>query len=208
MVMIRKVIGRAPPSHLRTSALSAHGPVPGPAADGERRHTRWHSTCKQHTAYRTRSVLEGSLTARWQTANPEPSELSALWPYTRPTSIVGSMQMPNGFPSQPHPERRRSVDRRLGDRRRRVVPVAQDRRRSSRRRAIERREGAAGHVRNALQVLTAVVSGEVTGPDVPIALNGAINRLWRALPEIDRLHDRCHYLGDRLRDLNVDSDGH
>lgn len=117
------------------------------------------------------------------------------------------MQTPTGLQGQPRlPERRRAIDRRLGDRRRRSVPVSQDRRRGAERRgAIERREGPAGHVRNALQVLTAVVYGEVSGPDVTIALNGAIDRLWKSLPEIDRLEDSCRELGDQVRKLDSDS---
>ena len=113
------------------------------------------------------------------------------------------MQIPNGLQGQPRiPERRHSIDRRLGDRRRQAVPITQDRRRSDRRRAIERREGPGGHIRNALQVLTAVAYGEVSGPDVTIALNGAIDRLWRCLPEIDRLEEQCRDLGDQLRKLD------
>ena len=113
------------------------------------------------------------------------------------------MQTPNGLQGQPRlPERRLSIDRRLGDRRRQTVPVTQNRRRSDRRRAIDRREGPGGHIRNALQVLTAVVYGEVSGPDVTVALNGAIDRLWRCLPEIDRLQDQCRELGDQLRKLD------
>jgi hypothetical protein len=113
------------------------------------------------------------------------------------------MQTPNGLQGQPRlPERRHSIDRRLGDRRRQAAPVTHDRRRSDRRRAIDRREGPGGHVRNALQVLTAVVYGEVSGPDVTIALNGAIDRLWRCLPEIDRLQDQCRELGNQLRKLD------
>lgn len=120
--------------------------------------------------------------------------------------IVCAMQTPPGLQGQPRlPERRQSIDRRLGDRRRRSVPVADNRRRGDRRRAIDRREGPAGHVRNALQVLTAVVYGEVSGPDVTIALNGAIDRLWKSLPEIDRLQDSCRELGDRIRKLDSDS---
>ena len=118
------------------------------------------------------------------------------------------MQIPNELQGQSQvPERRHSIDRRLGDRRRGVVPVAQERRRADRRRALDRREGPAGHVRNALQVLTAVVYGEVSGPDVTIALNGAIDRLWRCLPEIDRLEDGCRELGDKLRKQDPGSRG-
>jgi hypothetical protein len=115
--------------------------------------------------------------------------------------------MPTGLQGQPWlPERRQALDRRLGDRRRCSVPVADDRRRTDRRRVIDRREGPAGHVRNALQVLTAVVYGEVSGPDVNIALNGAIDRLWKSLPEIDRLEDSCRELGNRIRKMDPESE--
>ena len=111
------------------------------------------------------------------------------------------MQIPTGLQGQPWlPERRQALDRRLGDRRHHSVPVTNNRRRGTeRRRAIDRREGPAGHVRNALQVLAAVVYGEVAGDDVNVALNGAIDRLWRAVPEIERLEESCRALGERLR---------
>ena len=117
------------------------------------------------------------------------------------------MHNPTGLQGQPRlPERRQVFDRRLGDRRRQSVPVTHNRRRGAdRRKPIDRREGPAGHVRNALQVLTAVVYGEVSGPDVNVALNGAIDRLWRALPEIDRLEENCRILGKRLREQDPDS---
>jgi len=78
--------------------------------------------------------------------------------------------------------------------------VLQDRRRGEdRRRRIDRREGPAGHIRNALQMLTAIAYGELVGDEATNALNGAIDRLWRALPEIDRLQEGRRELGEQIR---------
>jgi len=78
--------------------------------------------------------------------------------------------------------------------------VPQERRRGEdRRRRIDRREGPAGHIRNALQMLTAIAYGEIIGEEASDALNGAIDRLWRALPEIDRLQEGRRELGEQIR---------
>lgn len=111
------------------------------------------------------------------------------------------MAIPHGFAThESFSERRHRVDRRLGERRCRSVPVQQDRRRGlDRRRRIDRREGPAGHIRNALQMLTAIAYRELVGDEATDALNGAIDRLWRALPEIDRLQEGRRELGEQIR---------
>jgi hypothetical protein len=98
------------------------------------------------------------------------------------------------------PERRRSLDRRLGERRSGMAAVTPDRRRGKdRRRSLDRREGPEGHVRNALQMLSGIVSGELSEVEAQVALSGVIDRLWRAAGEIARLRRARLELGAMLR---------
>lgn len=55
-------------------------------------------------------------------------------------------------------------------------------------------------------MLAAIVQGEVNGDDAIAALHGAIDRLWRALPEVDRLHDSCRVMGGQIRKQESESE--
>jgi len=81
-------------------------------------------------------------------------------------------------------DRRRIADRRFGERRDRAVTVPVDRRHRDRRH-IERRENAAGHIRNALQTLDDLVL--LHGPGTPEHQDvaTALRRLWLGLREIE-----------------------
>lgn len=100
------------------------------------------------------------------------------------------------------PERRGPVDRRLGERRLQLVGVPVERRaHSERRRRIERRESAGGHLRNAIQLLEAALAdGRLHHTSVnPEAVAAAAQRLRQALRECDQLTDDRVTLGLLLR---------
>ncbi len=96
-------------------------------------------------------------------------------------------------------ERRGFVSRRIGGRRSGVGSVADDRRRSNDRRgALDRREGASDHVRNALHMLGTIPLDEVS-PDTASETIGAVKeRLGLAMREIDGLLASLHHLSSRL----------
>ena len=101
-----------------------------------------------------------------------------------------------------------SPERRIGDRRRRILPVDLDRRAGlERRRSAERREGASGHIRNALQVLTAITSGDLAPADRERAVQAAANRLWLALLEVERIVEGQRLMGAQLRRYKADTNG-
>ena len=85
-------------------------------------------------------------------------------------------------------ERRGFVSRRIANRRSGPLSVADDRRRSNDRRgALDRREGASDHVRNALHMLGTIPLDEVS-PDTAAETIGAVKeRLAFAIREIDGL---------------------
>ena len=77
--------------------------------------------------------------------------------------------------------------------------VPEDRRTGSdRRQYSDRREGATGHVRNALQILQAVHAELIPASEVPSVIQAAMERLWLALVEIDRLHTNRQAIGQQL----------
>jgi hypothetical protein len=88
-------------------------------------------------------------------------------------------------------DRRRVADRRFGERRDRAVPVPVDRRHGDRRH-LQRRETAAGHIRNALQTLDELVL--LHGPGTPEHQDvaTALRRLWLGLREIELGNDGRH----------------
>ena len=102
--------------------------------------------------------------------------------------------------SVPENERRLSVDRRIGERRLRLVETPADRRSAPERRAmLDRRETAGGHLRNALQMLTDLLDRDAADAELDSAVRAALERLWRCLREVQRLEMTRVYLGRRLR---------
>lgn len=100
------------------------------------------------------------------------------------------MKLPDGLT-----DRRRTFDRRLGERRSRTVAVSQDRRNGGdRRRLGNRRESPAGHLRNALQVIQCLA--ETGAGDIP--LQQTLQRLYLALVEVERLERWSRELAERL----------
>jgi hypothetical protein len=98
-------------------------------------------------------------------------------------------------------DRRTIFDRRLGQRRARAIPVPQDRRSGKDRRQLDnRRESPEGHLRNALQVLQALM--ETASGDIP--LHQTLQRLQLALAEIERLERWGQQLGRELRAAQTD----
>lgn len=98
-----------------------------------------------------------------------------------------------------------SIERRLGDRRHHPQTVPVDRRMvGERRRPFDRRETAGGHVRNAIQVLESLLADEPLDDERSEAVRVAIERLWLALREVDRLTVARSHLGFRLRRRLVD----
>ncbi|MGH7674840.1 MAG: hypothetical protein ACREMV_06155 [Gemmatimonadales bacterium] len=81
-------------------------------------------------------------------------------------------------------DRRHITDRRFGERRDHAVPVTVERRHGDRR-YLQRRETAAGHIRNALQTLDDLVL--LHGPGTPEHqdVTTALRRLWLSLREIE-----------------------
>lgn len=97
-------------------------------------------------------------------------------------------------------ERRTSLERRVGERRHAVTPVARERRRAGKRRStFDRRESAAGHVRNAIQLLESLLSDEDLDPALQQSVRQAVQRLWLSVREIDRLAAGRQHLGVFLR---------
>lgn len=107
-------------------------------------------------------------------------------------------------------ERRVNLERRIGERRQCVTIVTAERRRGpDRRRPFERRESAAGHIRNAIQSMEGMLDAAADlDRDHKTALQDAIRRLWLALRETDRLAAARKYLGRlvRQREAGFDSD--
>lgn len=97
-------------------------------------------------------------------------------------------------------ERRVNFERRVGDRRQQLVSVARERRgRWERRRSFDRRETAAGHVRNGIQILEGILADHPLAPDPDAAVREAIDRLWMGLREIERLAAGRQRLGMLVR---------
>ena len=87
-----------------------------------------------------------------------------------------------------HRERRRGERRTGQDRRRSEGRYSGAERRISTRRRLERRDSAAGHLRNALQMLiTMVGTHQVTG-EARDTVVSVIRRIWSALGEMERPH--------------------
>jgi hypothetical protein len=85
----------------------------------------------------------------------------------------------------PTGERRRHGDRRLADRRRARSTVPIERRRGKDRRLpMGRRESAAGHVRQAIQLLDTLAPGAASSPHSPEVVAAALRRLWLGLREL------------------------
>jgi hypothetical protein len=102
--------------------------------------------------------------------------------------------------SAPENERRLGVHRRIGERRLRLVETPANRRSGPERRAmLDRRETAAGHLRNALQMLTDLLNRDAAGSELDGAVRPALERLWQCLCEVQRLEMTRVYLGRRLR---------
>jgi hypothetical protein len=85
------------------------------------------------------------------------------------------------------------VDRRHGERRRierrgggTAPPL--ERRAGSDRRARQRRETVAEHLRNALQVLVHLATGRTLDPVLNEEIAAVIRRLWLAIQELERRH--------------------
>jgi hypothetical protein len=96
-------------------------------------------------------------------------------------------------------ERRRESDRRVGDRRVDAQTVAAERRAGFDRRSHpDRREGATGHIRNTLQILQAIHGSLLPEAEVPGIIEAAMERLWLALVEIDRLEASRRDMGKQL----------
>lgn len=97
-------------------------------------------------------------------------------------------------------ERRLSVERRLGERRLRLLTVSLDRRaKPERRQPFDRRETASGHLRNALQMLADMTDGRTPETEADAGLRATMGRLLRCLREVERLEVARSYLGRRLR---------
>lgn len=108
--------------------------------------------------------------------------------------------VPNAVQVKDAQERRLSVERRLGERRLRLVTVPQERRATrERRRPFDRRETASGHLRNALQILTDLAEGRITEVEAADGLRAVIGRLHQCLREVERLATARSHLGRRLR---------
>ena len=100
------------------------------------------------------------------------------------------------------PLRTGPADRRLGERRLQLAPVATDRRgHDERRRPVGRRESVSGHIRNAIQVLeSAIEVAEHDGLGVERdTLLAVLVRMRSALNEADRLASDRSHLGRLLR---------
>lgn len=97
-------------------------------------------------------------------------------------------------------ERRVSIERRLGERRYEIRRVPRERRDgASRRRPFDRRESASGHIRNAIQALEGVGVAVESDRDHASALRTAIERLWLALREVDRLVAAHRHVARQVR---------
>ena len=85
-------------------------------------------------------------------------------------------------------ERRALVDRRaFNERRGELMSVTVDRRETSPRRSgFDRRESAAGHIRNALQVLQEMAGQVVLDAEQKEKVESAVRRLWLAVAEVER----------------------
>ncbi len=100
-------------------------------------------------------------------------------------------------------ERRLSLERRIAPRRRQVTPVAVDYRSGrDRRQRVERRESASGHIRNVLQALYALLAPGRLDDEAGRTLTGAVERLWVALAEIERLTAARRELAGRMMQGN------
>jgi hypothetical protein len=101
------------------------------------------------------------------------------------------LELPSGIS-----DRRTLFDRRIGERRVTTIPVTRERRTGRDRRQVgDRRESPGGHLRNALQVVAALV--ETGAVDIP--LDQTLRRLRLALAEIERLERWGRQLGEQLR---------
>lgn len=65
--------------------------------------------------------------------------------------------------------------------------------------ALDRREGAVGHIRNAIQLLRMISTGVLDGAEAQAAIHAASHRLWSAMEEVDRLQLLCTLLGHKVR---------
>ena len=84
-------------------------------------------------------------------------------------------------------DRRVNAERRRTDRRGSAAPVSLERRSGAdRRRLLERREEASGHVRHAIQLLETLLSHGTLPLDDREDVQAALRRLWFALSEIER----------------------
>lgn len=105
-------------------------------------------------------------------------------------------------------ERRQSLERRVGERRRLHLAVPVERRRGpDRRRSMERRESAAGHVRQAIQMLEHMLALQAAGKEIEECARDVTRRLWLALGEIDRLVAACRLLGEQRREQDRAAEG-
>jgi hypothetical protein len=96
-------------------------------------------------------------------------------------------------------DRRSVYDRRLGERRQRPPPSGSQRRREDRRARAARRETAAEHIRNALQLLQEPAVAAGTAEDRRHILGAATLRLRLAAGELERLESGFRQLGGVLR---------
>lgn len=95
---------------------------------------------------------------------------------------------------------RRGLERRIGERRQRLVLVEFDRRAGGDRRSqLDRREGPVGHIRNALQILSMLPGEAECGEDLQLVATSVASRLEAALREIERLQATCERLGTMVR---------
>lgn len=98
------------------------------------------------------------------------------------------------------PERRAAFDRRIGERRRRILAPSRERRAGrERRHPVPRRESADQHLRNALQMLQNVRKEDDASPVALEGIDGAIRRLWIVLGEVERLAAERARFGESLR---------
>lgn len=102
--------------------------------------------------------------------------------------------------AEPSQNRRMAMDRRIGERRLRLIEVLEERRGATdRRRRLDRREGAADHLRNALQMLGDLLARGDTDGETEEVLDAVAGRVGLALNEVERLMAARSYLGQRLR---------
>jgi len=206
-----RVMHRVPPESRRSLAMGTRSKLirgtdlPHREASARRRFDPGHGRIRSESCGSVGSSSTHENVLHWTSGR----HLPVAWRYAYHRCNVEAMHSPSG----PHrhsdfTNRRLRPERRIGDRRCRIVPVDLDRRAGpERRRSADRREGAPGHIRNALQVLSALSSGDLAPADRERAVEAAINRLWLALLEVERLIQGRRAMGARMRRYESDISG-